>query len=183
MWRNLFDFMNYQSVPLQDGDDGFKVKVNGLNGTIQSPRFREEYVENDYKADRTFHVELDLSVIEKTIRKDTLVIELEIDTRQAEGWKEEVSYNLSSKYRVHSHEKRGWLDAEAQCRSKGGQLATVLSEGEKNEFDKLEIVVNHGSGRKSTLAWIGARKESKSSQWKWPDGTEVTWPIMENALP
>ena len=45
-------YQGYQAVPKSYGNEGFEVKVGGIQGSIKSPRFGEAYSENHYKTDR-----------------------------------------------------------------------------------------------------------------------------------
>ena len=69
------------------------------------------------------------------------MIEVDVDTREEEGWHEEVVYSKKGdhifrrnentlKYKLYD-ESKTWSDAEAQCISEGGHLASVLTQEEK----------------------------------------------------
>ena len=110
------------------------------------------------------------------------MIELEVDTREEDGWVEEVAYKLGSRYSLSSQfsmwstgdSELSWLDADAHCKARGGQLASILSERESNEFDLLDISTQRNGRKIPILAWIGARQEHKDSHLQWPDGSNVT---------
>ena len=53
---NLYQlYKGYQSFPTVY-DDGFEIKVSGMEGSITSPRFWESYTENHFKSDKFIHV-------------------------------------------------------------------------------------------------------------------------------
>ena len=174
-------YRGYQSVPKPDGPNGFEVKVSGIEGSIKSSRFGEAYSEDHYKTDRTAHVVLDLSDVVKEIGSGTLIIELEVDTRQGEeGWREEVEYKEGSRFKLFGDEEgfaKSWIDADAHCKTRGGQLASLLSETEKNEFESLEIKTKYyssgGYKKKYTNAWVGARQDEKNGDWLWTNGMKL----------
>ena len=86
---------------------------------------------------------------------------MEVDTREEEGWQEEVLYG--SKYKLFKDEKT-WEDAEAHCHGEGGHLASVLNDKENEEL--LALV---GSQK----PWIGGRDELEEGVWRWANG--LSW--------
>ena len=139
---------------------GYQIKFWNNNGTITSPWFKGDYVEEYYKEDREFHLVLELpEEIAYQVGSGSLKVKLEVDTREEPGWIEEVTM---IRHTLHKSEK-SWLDAEQECQSKGGHLASVSSE-EVNEI--VESVAS-----KSTYVWLGGRK--KSGKWGWSDNS--TW--------
>ena len=174
-------YLGHQSVPKTNGPNGFEIKVGGIEGSIKSPRFGNVYSENHYKMDRSAHVVLDLNDVIEQIGSGTLVLEMEVDTRQEEGWREEVEYQEGSRFKVFGDgvlQGKSWIDAEAHCKTLGGQLASVLSEEEQNEFESLEIRTEYLEGKaatkKSTFAWTGARQEEKNGEWLWTNGIKLS---------
>ena len=135
---------------------------------------------------------LDLSDAIEQIGSGTLVVDLEVDTRQGEeGWREEVEYQEGSRFKLFGDDERfarSWIDADAHCKTQGGQFASVLSEKEKNEFESLEIKSKYFDGggyqERSTLAWTGARQEERNGDWLWTNGAKLSedWKY-EVALP
>ena len=61
----------------------------------------------------------------------SLVIEVEVDTREEEGWEEYVETNVGEvrKYKFYDIEMT-WTEAEAYCQSEGGHLASVPTQEE-----------------------------------------------------
>ena len=115
----------------------------------------EEY----YKEDREFHMVLELpDDIKDRVGSGSLIIELDVDTREETGWIEEVfMYN----YTLHTTEKN-WLEAEAECQRGGGHLASAVSE-EVNQM--LERMAG------GSWIWLGGKKEL--GKWIWSDNS--TW--------
>ena len=87
-------YLGHQSVPKTNGPNGFEIKVGGIEGSIKSPRFGNVYSENHYKTDRSAYVVLNLSDVIEQIGGGTLVLDLEVDTRQVDGWMEGCKGNL-----------------------------------------------------------------------------------------
>ena len=115
----------------------------------------EEYC----KEDREFLMVLDLpDDIKEQVGNDSLIIEL--DTREEKGWIEDVIM-YSSTCTLHTT-KKNWTEAEAECRSEGGHLASVISEEENQELKRV-------AGNK--YVWLGGRKEL--GEWSWSDN--FTW--------
>ena len=72
-----------------------------------------------------------------------------VDQARAEEMTEFAQFN------VYTEEDKSWFDAQAQCQTGGGQLASIKTEPEQDEFEALDI---------NTFAWIGARQEGKNGQ-------------------
>ena len=169
-------YKGYQSFPSKY-EDGFEIKVGGIEGSIKSPRFEESYQENDFKVDKSIHIILDLQPNIQNAGTGVLVVELEVDTREEKGWEETVAYYEGSQFKFYNAEDKSWIDAQAHCQTGGGQLASIKTEAEEKEFEDLDIskmIKKYGKFMKiSTFAWIGARQEAKGKDWIWPDGTKV----------
>ena len=91
----------YQSFPSVYGDDGFEIKVGGIKGTITSPRFNQSYTENEFKSDRNIHVILDMKLALQNIMEygqGQVVIDIEVDTREEEGWTEWIEYRKGPQF-------------------------------------------------------------------------------------
>ena len=73
-------------------------------------------------------------------------------------------------YRLIATSKRNWDDARNDCRSQGGDLASVTSKHENNFLKSLAIP--------NTRAWIGGDSSDSGATWTWSDGTTfgyVNW--------
>ena len=129
----------------------------------------------------------------------SLVVQLEVDTREKEGWQEEeVMYSSNSVYRedkIHEYklyrEKNAWADAEAHCKGQGGHLASVLSEEEQQALTvKIDDMSEEFTRRKRNLEdrpkdlvekeekisksiWLGGSNQEKDKTWRLSDGS--TW--------
>merc|ERR1711915_31220 len=74
-------------------------------------------------------------------------------------------------YRLIAISKRNWDDAKNDCRSQGGDLASVTSKHENNFLKSLGIP--------ATRAWIGGDSSDSGTTWTWSDGTTFgyeNWP-------
>jgi hypothetical protein len=89
-----------------------------------------------------------------------LVVELKVDTRDAEGWQEEVLYS-EGRYELYTDYK-SWSGAEAHCQAEGGHLASILTAEEHREAAKV-------AGRDSV--WLGGTDEDLEGTWRWTDGS------------
>merc|ERR1712126_174505 len=65
-------------------------------------------------------------------------------------------------YRLIVTSKRNWDDARNDCRSQGGDLASVTSRYENNFLKSLAL-----PGR----AWIGGDSSDSGATWTWSDGS------------
>ena len=172
----------YQSIPKQYGNDGFEIIFQSINGSIRSPRYGMEYHENDYKADKFIHIILDLSPVLHLIGNGMLVVNLELDTRQLEGWHESLEYTIGPRYKLHRQPKT-WFEAQDYCKRHGEQLASILSDKELYEFESFSIdrriydvekgftMLNH--------VWIGAKRDGENGDFKWTDGSKVNTELKD----
>ena len=98
----------FLSTPKPYVADGLEVLVSTLNGTIQTPWFGEESFKKDFfLKDRYQHVVLEFPKdVDKSLGEASLVLELEIDTRKARGWKETVEYVEGPRYWQTEKKKR-----------------------------------------------------------------------------
>ena len=117
-------YEGFQSLPKHAGDkNGFEIKMWNVNGTITSPWYGGDYVEEFYREDRDICILLEIpDDIKGHVGSGAIIIDVEVDTREIEGWQEEVSF-----FTTHSTEKN-WTEAEAECQREGGHLASITSE-------------------------------------------------------
>ena len=74
-------------------ENGFEIKMWNLNGTITTPWFGEDYVDEYYKEDKDFHIVLELpDDIKEQVGSGSLIIELEVDIRMEKGWTEHMFF-------------------------------------------------------------------------------------------
>ena len=65
-----------------------------------------------------------------------LLIQLDVETREEEGWLEHVSYSHGAKYQPHldyPNDLRSWEEAESHCQGDGGHLASVSTWWDQQE--------------------------------------------------
>ena len=92
------------------------------------------------------------------------MIQLEVDTREEEGWQEEVEY-LGQRY-VYHEEKKTWPDAEAHCQSEGGHLASVLTREEQKEVRRALLAESYYGD-----VWLGGSDRGEEGVWQWTDAS------------
>ena len=127
--------------------NSFEIKMWNLNGTINTPWYGGEYVEEYYKEDRYFHLVLELpDDIKDQVGSGSLIIELDVDINEKEDWEEQLQYKEISKgdflvlihqdyvYKLHKKDKT-WTEAEMECQREGGHLASVTT-------DKVKEILN-----------------------------------------
>ena len=95
-------FSGFQSVPKLYGKAGFEISAWHSNGNLESPRFGQTFRKEDYQGDKEIHFTLDypsgIKLDSLLGQNGSLVVGLEVDTRQANGWTEEVSYLEGPRY-------------------------------------------------------------------------------------
>ena len=125
-----------------DNSETIEVIMSNNYGEIQTPWFGEDYEKDYNKEDRKLNFETKISEeLKAQLGSRSLVIELEVVTREEEGWQERVEYiaghivyrsENTVEYRLYK-EWNTWSGAEAHCQSEGGHLASVLTEMEEEE--------------------------------------------------
>ena len=131
----------YQSVPKPFGKNGLEIEVWNKDGCIWTPWFGEDYDESYHLEDRQHHTVLqfpeDLAGL-----VGSLLVELEVVTREGEGWQEEVQFSEGSLYKLYT-EPKPWWDAEANCQREGGHLTSVTTEVEQQHLYKIAGNIKH----------------------------------------
>ena len=152
-------FEGYQSIPTPYHGSGFEVQAWKSNGSWQTPGYQEDFDASSYKQSKQhcFVLQLPQNIADK-IGSGFLEIEIEVDTREEEGWHESVTFLEGSKYKLYK-EKKTWSEAEAHCRHEGSHLASVLREDEQKEVSLSSV---------SDL-WIGGSDQEEEGIWKWTD--------------
>ena len=153
----------FHSLPTPYNDaNGLKIKMWNLNGSISTPWFGQHFVEQFYQSDKELLMVLELpDDIKDQVGNGSLIISLEVDTREEEGWVEEVS--LMPNFTLHTTEKT-WSEAESECQKEGGHLASVTSE------EVNQAVKNVADGNR---VWLGGRGRKEDGELTWSDKT--TW--------
>merc|ERR1711994_407616 len=112
--------------------------------------------------------------IQDLVDTGSFVIRLDVDTRDEEGWMEQVIFaeledeDLVSTYEYTLHETwplKTWEEAEAECQSEGGHLASVTSEEVNEEIRRLAGY---------SPVWIGLAK-MESGEWSWSDNSTYSY--------
>ena len=154
----------FQSVPRPyAGYRGFEVRMWNNNGTWHTPWFGEEYAKIYYEEDRQYLVTLQIPLnLAEQVNGGSLMVQLEVDTREEEGWQEVVSYWEGPKYKLYKEEKT-WSNAEAHCQADGGHLASVISEGEQEE-----VIAELDD---KSWVWLGGSDSDSEGVWRWTDGS------------
>ena len=142
-------YQGYHTLPKPfKHENGFEMKMWNRNGTITTPRYGEDYVEEYYKKDRDIHMVLELpDDINDQVGSGHLVIEIEEDIREEEQIR---------MYSRHTNQKN-WTEAEAECQREGGHLASVASEEENVMVDKV--------AEADRRVWLGGRMEAETLRW------------------
>ena len=143
---------------------GFQIKMWNQNGTITTPWYKGDYVEEYYKDDREYHMELEFPEdIKEQVGDGSLKVQIEVDTREEQEWNEEVSFIV---YTLHTSKKE-WQEADDVCQREGGQLISVISEPVDEIVKKLARLTT----TTTWYIWLGGRK--KYGHWMWSDNS--TW--------
>jgi hypothetical protein len=113
-------YKGYQSVPKPYSTSGFEVSMWDSNGKIESPGFGGEFDEERFKADKELLYVLDFpwNLADLLGSGGSLVVDVEVDTREQEGLEEWVEYREGSMLELYT-EKKTWEDAEAHCQAMG----------------------------------------------------------------
>ena len=175
-------YQGFHSLPKPYQLNGFEIKMWNLNGTITSPYYGGDFVEDYYKEDIEIHPILDLpNDVKSIIGFGSLQIELEVDKKNETGWLEQVFHSeikdgaevfQDKIYTLHAT-KRNWTEAEAECQKDEGHLASVTSTEMNRLMQRLGKSVNitmQGN------VWLGGKK--KNGVWGWSDGS--TWDKYTN---
>ena len=132
-------------------------------GGLKGDSFDEEF----YTRDQTYKTTLLISdnLVAK-VGNGSILIQLEIDTQDEEGWEEYVEYAEipkwgSAKYKLYDQELN-WNDADTHCKGAGGHLASMHSDEEQ------ENVAEIGDGN---FIWIGGNNKEEKGVWRWSDGS------------
>ena len=171
--RNLDQmYQGYHSLP-KPYLNGFEIRMWNLNGTVTTPWYGGEFVEEYYTEDQDYHMVLEFpDDIQDQVGNGSLIIELDMDIREKEGWQEQLRYggngprqdyfwsDLGFAYKVHE-EKLPWPEAEAECQKEGGHLPSVTSEEKDKELKQVgSTIPGYGAS-----FWLGGKQESGVLSW------------------
>ena len=132
--------------------------ANEIGRTIQTPRVCGCSIgnhTNDYVYKAMLMLPDDSSI---KVRNESLVLELDV-TQSGGGAM--VKYGFKG-YQLH-REKKTWSDAEAHCKSEGGQLASIHSDLEQESAKRAAD---------GNTVWLGGMVNS-FVEWQWSDFS--TW--------
>ena len=155
-------FKGFQSIPKPFLQTGFETRMWNNYGEIASPWYNQSYVKGFHKIDRYYKVVLEFPEdLKYLVNSGSLLVQVEVDTRDEEGWNEYVEFSKGPKMKYKAYTAlKTWSEAEAHCQAEGGHLASVLSEEEKQQ---MKEVAGHND------FWLGGRKQHEGT-WKWADG-------------
>ena len=152
MFMNLDNIMNtytgFSTFPKPD--EGGRLEITMTNfGEIETPWFGQAYKEGYYKEDKQQRVNIKFpGNIKDQLASGTLWINLDVDTREEEGWNEEVRFSSSNNIgymgnkilesKMHK-ERKTWANAEAHCQSEGGHLASARTAEEQKTLRTLTM--------------------------------------------
>ena len=160
-------YQGYHSLP-KPYFHGTEIRMQSLNGTITTPWYGGEFVEEYYKKDQVYHMVLELpDDIKDQVGNGSLAIELEVDIRGNEGWQERLKYadnapqeytwsDFGYAYKLHT-QGRHWAEAEAECQKEGGHLASAPSQEVSEELKQVAGFWDN--------IWLGGKKESGVLSW------------------
>ena len=156
-----------------DYSETIEIVMSNNYGEIQTPWFGESYNKDYYKEGKKLLFDIKISEeLKAHVGRRSLVIELEVDTREEQGWQEKVVYSAWDNIAYRSediveyelcNELKSWSDAEAHCQRYGGHLVSVLTQEEQ------ELTAAAASGQ---TVWIGGSDQEKEGIWSWPDGSK-----------
>ena len=111
-----------------------QVNLAGMEGTVTSPGYNENFTPNLYRQFKTFtkkglHYILDLEAMGK---QGFLTIEVEKRT----NFDDELLFRPGGKYQL-VEEELSWEEAESRCQTKGGNLVSILSMEDQEEVEEV----------------------------------------------
>ena len=150
-----------------------EVTKHKLGESVFMPGWGKAFNESWYQADYVFKASLVLpDDIRDQVGNGSLVIQLEVNTRQEEGWVEKVRYWLGEEFFVH-HKEKNWEDARDYCKNMGTELAPVHSE---EMYQSLVALLDEDTGP----VWLGGVRDEEDGMWHWVDGTPWNFTQWKN---
>ena len=151
-----------------------EVTKNELGESVFMPGWGKPFNESWYQADYVFRANLVLpDDIGDRVGNGSLVIQLEVNTRQDKGWMENVRYWWGQEFFVH-HKMKNWWDARDYCNNMDTDLASVHSE---EMFQSLVAMVDEDT---TMPVWFGGVREEGDRTWRWVDGTPWNFTQWKN---
>ena len=156
-------YQGFQEIPRMTQNSEFEMKMWSSSGSIQSPGFRGDYDEDHYKTGRqNLYILQFPDNIRNMLGNGSLVIDLEVNTRQEKGWQEYVHYMEGSRYKLYT-DRKNWAEAESHCQKEEGHLASVTSEWEQEQVEGM-VGDKH--------VWIGGTDQVQEGRWQWVGGAD-----------
>ena len=161
-------YYGLQSVPEIHQEPGLKIEMLAWEnrGFVQTPYFQEDYTEDYLSQNQNHHYILRLPFLKRRLwemsNNASLVIQLEVDTREGAVENEYVEYREGFGYTEHNADHMTWVDAEAHCQREGGHLASIHSDDQALELGLLSAGGSY---------WIGAAYDWGQGAWIWTDGS------------
>ena len=175
----------YQSVPQPfQTNSMLETFLSKPNGTYQTAGYGGELEENFYKRDKMDHYVLEFpdGLAELLGNDSLLMIELEVDTREEEGWLEEVIADGRT-LKLYNEERLNFEDASAKCKSKGGFLGSILSEKEQQDLKDMLNAAFAANNDQSYNVYIGVNDKEVEDEWRWPDGSPYDYEHWNDGEP
>ena len=159
-------FEGFHEFPKQYENGKLEISMSNNYGEIKTPWYGEDYKKDYYKEDKVHEYEIIITnEIRENVGSGSLVIQLDVDTREKEGWQEEVTFRKTSwGFKLH-RERKSWADAETHCRGEGGHLASIVSE------EDARLVMALAEEAEEGLIWLGGTDQEQEGDWLWRDGS------------
>ena len=130
--------------------------ISEVGRPLQTPQLGKILVKpSDASVDHIYKVDLTVTDdFQAEIGDRTLVIELDVDMRK----EDELAF---AGYKLNQRRK-SWIDAEAHCKSEGGQLASIHSELQQELAEKAA---------EGNFVLLGGKREAGNAKWSWSDNS------------
>ena len=137
-----------------------EIEITELGRSIQTLWLNSKSFDGTFfTADRTYKATLVVSeALAEHMGNGSLVIKLDVETREQEGWQEYVEYwpakkRKNTRYTLDGEkaEVKTWTEAETYCQSDGGNLASV------SNAEEFQEIMNHVKGEK--YVWLGGEDQ------------------------
>ena len=166
-------YQGFQTTPKPYHGAGLEIIGWNSQGTFETPWFGQSFNKSYYNEDKIHHFVLELPTINgmtELVGSGSLVIQLEVDTREEEGWQEYVSYLEGPRLTLSGDSygmDKSWEESEDSCQEKGSHLASIHSEWEQQEVVKL--------ARFKQNVWVGGFNQANERVFLWSDGLPMQY--------
>ena len=130
-----------------------EAKIDKLGKMVETPRFGGNIDPKFFTADHVFkmRVQFPENLLEQ-LGNGSLVMQLEVDTREAKTWDEEVHFWMGdTKFSSDEDLYKSWSDADAYCKAEGGHLASMKTDADIIEINRMSEGWN---------VWVGGKEGS-----------------------